>query len=433
MTIRSRLVAFIATFLLPAFAFAAAPGNVTGIHATLQGGKVLVEWTPVTDQHIASYQVFFSHASILGNNGLYDDYDTVDGSVNSDLLQNVPPVQTLYVSVLAVNDQGQTSPFFAEEASVNLNGGTAASSAAMSSAGFQIPTLTNTSSAAASIPTTTSTVLRLINAQSISATGVLLTFTSPVAVDPAQAQTAFTIKTASGDVLALTRLTIQGNTIQIDTAPQWQNTVYQVTVGNGVTGKDANGNMIPFDSTQGPTLFTGSPNGIPPQTQPTQQQQTSGTTGVSNGNDVSNLRLRAQAGNDGTYTVQASWLAPATGSIASYQVAQSTNGGVSFGPAATVDRSAGGISVPNVPAGNFAVMVKVVYTDGTTSRGIMQTINLPTTGTTMPQNGQQANVTQQPTGTTKLPQSGPADIAVLLAMAGAVVGYRVMQKKTVAV
>lgn len=423
MTIRLRLAAFLGTLLLPAFAFAAAPANVTGIHAQLQGGKVLVTWTPVTGQQITSYLVFYSHASILKNNGLYDDYDTVDGSVNSDLLQNVPPVQTLYVSVIAVNGQGEESPSFAEEASVDLTGGNA-TSAATSSAGILIPSLSGGSSSAPSTQTTSSTVQRLIGAKSISATGVLLTFTLPVAVDPTMAQTAFSMKTASGDVLQMTRLTIQGNTIRIDTAPQWRNVVYSVTVGGGVTGKDANGNAIPLDASQAPMLFTGSQNGI---AQPKQQPQ--GTAGPSpaTGADVTNLRLNAQAQNDGTYTVQASWLAPASGSIARYQVLQSTDGGTDYGPASTVDRNASGISIPHVPSGTLTVLVRVSYTDGTTSRGIMQTINLPSTGGTP--NNAQANLSQQTGSTsTKLPQSGPA-LWVTLAITGALVGYWMMMKK----
>jgi hypothetical protein len=51
MNLSTRLVVGLLSLCVPFAVAAAAPGNVTGIKASLQGGKVLVTWTPVTDQH----------------------------------------------------------------------------------------------------------------------------------------------------------------------------------------------------------------------------------------------------------------------------------------------------------------------------------------------------------------------------------------------
>lgn len=370
----------------------AAPPNVTGITAVNEGGRVRVTWNQVQGD-IRSYRIFYSHASILGNGGLYDDFESVDGTVNTHLLQTVPPVDELFVSILAVDGTGAESPYFLEEARVTLNGNGPTSAA---------------SSAAQSQPVQGGDMLRLMSAQAVSATGVLLTFSHPVSIPQAQAAQAIMIDAGSGRMLQMRRYVLEGNTVLVHTVAQERGTAYRVTVASYVTGK-AGTQALALAADQTPVLFTGHASGVAPMP----GQQPSGQT-VS---DVTNLRLRAQPEN-GAYTVEATWQTPA-GTIAGYSVSQTTDGGRTYSAARMVDKSATAVKVPGVPAGQFGILVKVVAPDGTQSRGIAQIINLPAL-----QGGSQfpGTVTPMPNqGSTPLPSSGPA-LWLAVSGAGSLVG-----------
>lgn len=367
----------------------AAPPNVTGITAVNDGGRVRVTWSQVQGD-IRAYRIFYSHASILGNGGLYDDFESVDGTVNTHVLQNLPPVDELFVSILAVDGTGEESPYFLEEARVVLNGNGQTSAPA--------------SSAAQPQPAQGGDMLRLLNAQAVSATGVLLTFSHPVSIPQAQAAQAIMIDAGSGRTLQMRRYVIEGTTVLVHTVAQERGTAYRVTVSSVVMGKNGT-QTLALAADQTPVLFTGHASGVAP----TSGQQPPVNQAVA---DVTNLRLRAQPEN-GAYAVEATWQAPA-GMIAGYSVSQTTDGGRTYSASRMVDKSATAVKVPGVPAGQFGILVKVVAADGTQSRGIAQIINLPAlqgggqlpgTVTPMPGNGQ-----------TPLPSSGPA---LWLAVSGA--------------
>ena len=88
MTLRSRISLAALSLLLPALALAIPPG-ITGIRAQLENGRVRVQWTQATTP-VANYAIYYSHQSILANEGQYDDFELVDGSVNSHLLERTP-------------------------------------------------------------------------------------------------------------------------------------------------------------------------------------------------------------------------------------------------------------------------------------------------------------------------------------------------------
>ena len=445
-----RLSLALISLVLPFAAAAAAPGNVTGIKASMQNGKVLVVWTPVTDQHIANYRVFFSHASILQQNGLYDDYETVDGTVNSYVIPNTPPVDTLYVSVLAANDQQEESPYFAEEASVNIQSGETTKStttvvpqtttSTSNAAPLLMPNIATSSSAQAAptdvttnAPTQTTTptsVLQLIGVQTLSATGVQLTFSQMVVVDSANAATAFTIKTGSGKTLPLTRLIIKGNTIVINTMPQERGTVYAVIINGGVSGKDPTGAPIVLDPAQAPMLFTGSPLGVAPAVDASSSSSTADTTPPTiTTADITGLSLHAQAEGNGLYTVHATWQIPSSTTLSGFQVFQTVNNGGTYSQGATLNSTTNGVNIPHVPSGTYGLLVRSVFADGSVSHGTSQSISLPKiqSGTST----STADVLHHPRTSTHLPQTGPGLILALL-MAGSISGYAFMKRKVVA-
>ncbi len=383
----------------------AAPANVTGIKAELSDGGVKVSWNPVGGD-IATYRVFYSQASILNNNGLYDDFETEAGTSTSHILRSLPAVQDLYVSVLALDSKGKESPYFLEEAHVTLNAAPAMPSSAMqqSSVPTPMPTPTPTplpTSMPTSVPTSApaADILRLLRAEVMSSTGITLHFSLPVTVDANRALDAVTIETASGTKLNMMRFVIQGNDLMVHTDIQERGVAYKVTISNAVTAAGAAGQRLAVQPGENSLFVVGHGTGRDPSTGPS----SSGTsTGPIVKSDVTQLRLRAQpTGN--TYRVDVTWQATSLASdvagFTGYSVAQTTDDGKTYGPAQTIAKSATTITVKNVPAGSFGVVIRTIYSDGSQSKGIMQIIKLATIG------GVAGSVTG---GSTTLPNSGPA-------------------------
>ncbi len=434
MNTRSRFALAVLALCTPIVVAAAAPSSVTGIKAELQNGKVFVSWTPINDPSITAYHVFYSHASILGSNGLYDDYDSVEGSVNSYTIPNTPQAQTLYVSVMAENAAGEESPYFAEEANVQLSDKPVASSApavipsssASSKAAVSAMSMMSVMPPASSAPAQqTDAQLQLLSVRTLSATGVELTFSHAVSIDPSAATKAFTIETGSGDALTLTRLTTLGNIVHIDTLPQERGTVYVLILGQGITGINPDtATTIPLDPAQAPMLFIGDPSGIAPHTSPAKSSSSSvssATLPLHTG-DVLLLTLRATPEKKGFYTINAAWSSDRDGTITGFQISQTTDKGRTYSQPNSIPASAQSISIPHVPAGNFGLLVRAVYADGTLSKGILKTVALANTGTVPPV----GSVIGKPTNG-QLPHSGPA-AWTLFAMIGSAAGYATMKR-----
>ncbi len=390
----ARISTLVVALSMPLCALAA-PANVTGIKAELADGGVKVSWNAVSGD-IATYRVFYSQASILNNNGLYDDFETEAGTSTSHILRSLPAVQDLYVSVLALDSNGNESPYFLEEAHVSLNAAPPMPSSTMqqTSVPVAMPTPTPTSTPT-SVPTTpTADILRLLSVEVVSSTGVTLHFSAPVTVDPNRALDAVTIETASGTKLAMKRFVIQGNDLTIHTDVQERGVAYKVTVSNAVTAAGSAGQRLAVLPGENSLIAVGHSTGRDPSTGPS---STTTSTGPIVKSDITQLRLRAQPTGK-TYRVDVTWQAPAAG-FTGYSVAQTTDGGKTYGPAQTISKTATSITVKSVPAGSFGVVIRTMYADGSQSRGVMQIIKLATIG------GVTGSVTG---GSTSLPNSGPA-------------------------
>ena len=259
------------------------------------------------------------------------------------------------------------------------------------------------------------TFLRLLSAESISSTGVLLTFSHPVVVAPEQATLAFGILTSSGTPLALQRLVIQGNTVRIDT--DWQEPiVYQVRLGPVITGTDANGAMLTLDPEQSPMLFVGGQTSNAITTPPIVSPST--TRG-----DILSLRLRATTEADKTVTVEGAWTVAQDIAITGYRVEQSLDGGRTFSAPVSVPKESMGLRIPRVPGGTFTLRVTAVYSDNSNSTGKTETIAIASGS------GLGATVTG-PKPTSPLSSSGPG-LWLTVSLSGAVAGY-VMTKRRMA-
>ena len=392
-----RLSLAILTVGLPMLALAA-PGGVTGMTAVVQPDGVMVGWHTVEGGDIASYRIFYSHASILSNNGLYDDFEEVSATETTHLLRNIPASGELYVSVLAVDKSGAESPYFLEEAHVKLSdapmGGTAMPEPPAPQAMRGEPV---------------EDVLRLLSVEAVSATGVVLRFSHEVTMDPSLAPTAIVIETGSGVKLAMKRLTVRGTDILVDTAMQERGAVYRVTVTAAISASGSSGQRLAVLPDQEAMLFMGHPTG---------SASPAASTGKS---EAMQLRLRAQP-TGAVYRVEATWQ-PASGPVKGYSVAQTSDNGRTYGQAHLVSAENRDVVIPNVPAGNFGILLKTVSIDGSTSRGVLQTITLPKTG---------APVAGAVTGgSTALPNSGPA-LWVAISMAVAVAAYMQTHRKKMA-
>ncbi len=401
MTMFQRLSLAAVAVIMPLAVVAQVP-NVTGINAELIDGKVSVTWD-AAEGDIKKYRIFYSHASILEQGGVYDDYEDADGMATQHTLASVPPVSTLYVSVLAVGQDDTESPFFTEEAMVELTP-FAAVDAAASSVSALPPSPT--------VPMESST-LQLLTAVSTSSTGVVLTFTHPLSIPEQFKDQAFAIRSGSGEILQVIRYRLQGNQALLDTDEQKPGRVYQVTIHGSLAGKTAQGDLVPQESATAPMLFTG--------------LQTN--TSIA---DVTNLGLTVK-GKD----VIATWTPPAA-TVRELQITQSTNGGRTFGPATRMDKTAKGVTIPNVQNGTFTLRVKVIGLDGSASAGVQQTVTVGTvtassssTPATMSSSRSSAVSSSSSTPGTKpgtLPSSG-LGLTIIVGLSGAATGMRFFRKK----
>lgn len=406
MQILRRLSLGVAALSIPIAAYAMTP-VVTGIHATNTNGQVQVTWSQAAGD-IASYRIYYGSRSILKNSGIYDDFEMVDGSVNSHTLLNIPPTQSnVYVSVLAVDSGGQESPYFAEEAHVTLNV-VAASSAAISSAQTVSSISSSSSSSFSSSPSSsTSEVLRLLSAEAISNTGVLLRFSHQVTIPQPIAAVAIIIKYGSGERLVMQRYVIEGNDVIVHTQMQRPGTVYSVQLSPAVTSRTADGRVIPLDREQAPMFFTGFAGDA--------MQHSSSMSAKAD--DVRNLRIAASATANG-YDVEASWQAPSADGIAGYRIAQTTDKGRTYTGVQIVQPGTLAVRIKGVPAGSFGVLVQTLYSDGRSSQGVAQYIDL--------QDGLQGSVRGHTPG---LPDSGPAATVAIMAVSGMCGAWHVRRKR----
>ena len=426
MHLKTSISAIVLSLLLPATVLAAAPGlptvdggaakvgTVTGIKTSVDNGKVVVSWDAATGDHIATYNVYWSHASILKANGQYDDFASVDGTKTSLTLDHVPPVQMLYVSVMAVNDKNEESPYFAEEAMVDVSGMTNESVSSDESSSIAITSSTSFESSVSSessVKTGEPQSLKLLSAEAVSATGILLTFSDTVAVDSAKAVDAFSIQTGSGKQLALTRIVINGKTILLNTLPQTRGAVYVVRIGDGVTGKDALGNAFAMDAIQAPMLFTGHASGLEPQA----SSSSTASAEAENLTDLKSLTLLHASEGKGFYSVTANWRITDSDTIVGYSVSQSTDGGRIWSNPALISKTVKTVKIPHIPAGTFSLLVHVRFADGSTSRGLMESVILK-------------GVPQGHGTSGHLPNSGTGTVIAFL-LASALLGYRIISKR----
>lgn len=361
---------------------------MTGITAERTDTGVQVSWSAVDGA--ARYIVYYSRSSILENAGAYEDFEVTSGPVTSVDLTLLPQGDMLYIAVLAENTAGEDSGVFTEEASVELGGAaephlwenasSAASvllqSASSAQASSQAPVILQSSvssssasaasSSSAASPIADEHTFRVFTVQAITPTSIEVTFSSTVMLDPQDAPYAFTVHDARGTILPLQRLTIDGGRVTIDTYPQTEGSVYELTVGGVVRGLRMEGEqqvLLPLDPSTSRVLFTG--------------MGVSAAVPALSDLEVRNLRLRAIPELEGQYTVEAQWIDPQRlDQVAGYIVTQSADGGRTALTANPIPRGTNTARIRGVTIENFGVRVQVVTPDGQITRGVFAPITL---------------------------------------------------------
>lgn len=197
------------------------PANVQNVAAALTDGKLTVTWTPV--EGAVSYTIYYSHQSILGNGGDYDDFEPVQ-NVTSFTFDALPlSAPTIFVGVLATDAAGAESEGFETEASVTVTAAPvqpAVSSSSSSSVASSESSSSLNAMPAGENPTTTSTPMALISVQATSETGVLIGFSKPVKIDAVITPEFFIITDSGANVLRITKVTVNAATILLETERQ---------------------------------------------------------------------------------------------------------------------------------------------------------------------------------------------------------------------
>ncbi len=356
-------------------AFAAGlPENVKNVQARMSGDEITVLWSHVPTA--SSYRVYYSHRSILSHQGNYDDVEQTVGA-GMTFVFSKPPLQSekIYFGVLAVDAEGNESDGFETEAFVTMPVLTSSSSSSVASEAMQASSQSSVSSEVSmpigENPTSTALRMGIESVHTVSATGVLVSFTKELHPDALVNNESFLITTVSGTLLPIEKTEIQGKHVLITVKPYSPDTEYLLSL------------LAPIQAIDGT-------NATP--TEPRVQFQTSATEDVemppqqygknpniltdTRPSDPSRLGLSAILRKDGTYNVIANW-APSV-DAEQYSLSTSENGNP-YTRNSLVSREKTHVEYSNIAPGTFGVKV-ASRTNNMESSGIEKVIVLPASG-----------------------------------------------------
>jgi hypothetical protein len=389
MSSTQKLTLFFFGILLSTVAFAAgSPANIQHVEAGMTNGQLTVTWNAAADAaDIDFYRIYYSHQSILQNNGDYDDFERTTGAERSYTFKNIPANSgMLFVSVLAVNKAGIESEGFETEASVMITESIPVPQ--NSSSAPQTSSSSEESSSSQSENGTTSEPMTITTVEAASLTGVLVSFSkalSPVApIDGAY----FMITDTGGTVYAVTRVQIGESTLLLHTAPLDPNKKYILTLTQNVLAADGT-NATP--STTGQLAFAGfgedtsaptsSSSSVMYVRNPALGSSEPAPAPVTAPEDATGLDLTPMHLANGNYNVLARWGASpdSKGTLDSYGLYTSANGSPFAWNAAT-GKMETSVEYRNLAPGTFGLKVTAKDAQGNESAGIQRSVTLPASG-----------------------------------------------------
>lgn len=379
------------TALTTDLAFAAGiPANVRQVSAEQQGTTVRVTWSPVEDA--AFYRVYFSHESILENEGNYDDFERTSGSDAEYTFVKLPlKSDTITFGVLAVNADGQESEGFETEKTITVT------SVETTMANDKTePSTPEENMPEGENPTSTAKPMEIESVEAVSATGVLITFTKTINPDADIKPDFFILTDSGGNTLAVKDMQKEGAMVLLTTDMQAPKRAYTFGLLNVIPAEDGTNitssapqmsfegfgdvmtqptEPVPYGKPPTATTPPPVPYGKPPTA--TQQPVPYGKPPVGMLMDATFLDLAATPRTDGTYDVTARWN-PANGAQAYglYTAVQ----GMPYAWNGQVPANQTTVVYNKVKPGAFALRLTSKDANGQESRGIERAVNLPTTG-----------------------------------------------------
>ncbi len=392
------------TALTAEIAFAAEmPANVQNVSANVQNGELTVSWTPVLGA--AFYRVYFSHESIIGNEGNYDDFErTLAGETVHTFTKMPLGSPKIFLGVLAVDAGGNESEGFETETSVDQPAPEAPAAPAPQTQDPQVLDPLAASGQPDAMPqgvnpTTTAEPMNMTAVGAVSQTGVLVMFTKNVSIDAPIDPAFFLVTDSGGTALAIHHVTVSAGTILLATDPQVPGRNYTfgllqpIPSGDGTNASPATPPMqFPGFGTPEQPQDQGQPQmpqdqpaipygqnpmlgGPPPQAQ--QQGGYGQNPMLGNVMDPNFLDINATPRKDGTYDIVARWNgAP---NAQNYGLYTAVNG-QAYAWSGQVGPQETSVQYSRVKPGSFALRVTSRTGQGQESRGIERAINLPDTG-----------------------------------------------------
>lgn len=365
---------------------ATVPANVKSVQAKAQGNALALTWAPV--EGAASYRIYYSHESILGNQGNYDDFQPTTNADTSYTFTSAPlSAPAIYFGVLAVDATGVESEGFEVETSVTLTASQPSTNMPVIGASSSAPAMTTStpSQTVQSMPSTTSTPFAMLAVESTSSTGVIVAFSKTIKSDLVLNPSYFIITTVSGTVLPITRVEMGAQSALLHTRPQTPGESYTLGLLNAIQAQDGT-NLTP----SAPRVWFGGFSNVPmgasssaasmpsstsysrsplnPNPPPTQQPVV---------RDPQSLQLNAQAQKDGTYAVSARWVeVPGAQGYVLYTSAD----GKQYIKSSIVDATQNSVEYSRVKPGDFWLKVAAKDNLGNESAGIARAVSLPASG-----------------------------------------------------
>ncbi|MFH0770002.1 MAG: hypothetical protein V1926_01350 [Candidatus Peregrinibacteria bacterium] len=431
-------LAVLLTLAFVPLASAKAPPPITGLGAEMVDGALKVSWS-APSEGAAFYRVYFSAKSILENAGLYDDFETTTGPETEYTFAELPDVPVLYIAVLGVSAENEDANTFVEEVAVPLPKSAPApttpeptptplevqeETVALPQTPVSSPPEEIIASSSASSEAAKTVSLAAVNVTS--ATGIVLTFTSPLLVEASRAPEAFSITDSSGFLLPIRRIVIENAQITVETEMQEQNRLYTLRVSEPAYSPTG----LPLDPVNRSSFFQGHPEGR----LPSEPLPINPVTDVQPVQGLVNFLMEALPEANGLTTVKATWeLDGDPRDLFHYLVTQSSDGGKTFSDP-TILENVGGITVRGIPPGTFGLSITPIRIDGTQAAGVFRSI---TVGTVAPPPAPvpTASITSQAKGPTTpaspLSTTGAASMLITFIALGAAAGYRRAKAKCI--
>ena len=409
---------FLSALLVPGLLFAQAPSAVTNIQTSVVNGSVTVSWNAPAEQNISYYRVYFSSESILENGGVYDDFEATSGPETIYTLQHEIGRRMLYVSVLAVNDQGVEGEVFVEEAVAAATGGGGDDEPIVPTLQEQPlftppPQQQNQPQGTPGVETFSvgtgieqrkteeniqeneqkvqdqleslpqweavdlEGALHLLLTDVISPNKIHLLFSGRPFVEPENAPQVFNITDNDGNPLRIESIYIDQENVTVNTDTQIRGKEYEIRLSEPLRGADGS----PLHETNRSGTFQGHPDGeeeAKPQEQPPEpppaepvQEQVAGTSGIRN------LRLSTSSLLDGTYIVSARWeVDNPFGDLAYYSIRQTIDDGKTLSEPQILPFNINGVDIPGVTTEEYGLSVSAISVYGSATPEVFASIQV---------------------------------------------------------